>query len=320
MNDASTASSGRNKASLVASYLFSLSLFALAGSVVYFTYEVAIISKHIPEILQRVDTTSEKLEPIIDDVGHIIDLVPPILKEVEDIRKSIPPILKEVEQTRKMIPQILSEVEQTRKQIPAVLKESAAIRGELPAVLASADKASKAVADVARQVEATRPLIPEVLKEVTTTRESIPPMMDRADVLIEKARIAGKEASEGAVTGLFTGIIRAPFALVASAGRGITGLTEEEAKTFNDKDFSLVKQASIYLLNNGLKGDKREWKNGDSGNHGVVQLKRIYTEGEYSEIDCRTLKISLNKQGQLVKEGERSFCKNDDGEWDFSDD
>ena len=255
MNDASTASSGKDKASLVASYLFSLSLFALAGSVVYFTYEVVIISKQIPGILLRVDTTSEKLEPIINDVGNIIDLVPPILKEVEAIRKSIPPILKEVEQTRKMIPPILSEVEQTRKQIPAVLKESAAIRGELPAVLASADKASKAVAGVAKQVEATRPLIPEVLKEVETTRESIPGMMDRADGLIEKARVAGKEASQGAVTGIFSGIIMAPFSLVADAGRSITGMTEEEAKQLDEKDFELIEKASLQLLNNGTKGE-----------------------------------------------------------------
>ena len=320
MNNVSKDSSGKDSARLLASYLLSLSLFALAGAIVYFTYEVAIISKQIPEILLRVDTTSEKVEPIIDDVGQIIDLVPPILKEVEEIRKLIPPMLKEVEQIRKMIPPILSEVEQARKQIPAVLKESEAIRGELPAVLASADKASKAVVGVSKQVEASRPLVTNVLQEVATTRESIPPMMDRADVLIEKARVAGKEASEGAVTGLFTGIIRAPFDLVANAGRGITGLTKEEAKVFDDKDLSLVKQASLYLLNNGLKGDKREWRNDDSGNFGTVQLKRIYTEGEYADIDCRTLKVSLHKQDDLVKEGERSFCKNDEGEWDFDDD
>ncbi len=317
MNDASTASSGRNKASLVASYLFSLSLFALAGSVVYFTYEVAIISKHIPEILQRVDTTSEKLEPVIDDVGHIIVLVPPILKEVEEIRKLIPPILKEVEQTRKMIPPILTEVEQTRKQIPAVLKESAAIRGELPAVLASADKASKAVAGVAKQVEATRPLIPEVLKEVETTRESIPGMMDRADGLIEKARVAGKEASQGAVTGIFSGILMAPFSLMADMGSSVAGLTEEEAKDFQEKDFELIKQATIFLLNNGSKGEERKWSNTESNNNGVLKLTELYTAGEYSELDCRTLMYKLYKKGDLAKEGSRSFCKNEEGKWDF---
>lgn len=319
MNQISDNSENKDNAKLIASYLMSLSLFALAGSIIYFTYQVAMVSKQIPDILLLIDTTSEKVEPIIVDVGQIIELVPGILKEVEETRKLIPPILKEVEQTRKMIPPILSEVEQTRKQIPAVLKESEAIRGELPAVLASADKASGAVAGVSKQVEATRPLVTDVLKEVATTRESIPPLMDRADVLIEKARVAGKEASEGAVTGLFTGIIRAPFSLVASAGHGISGLTEEEAKKFNDKDLSIVQQASLYLLNYGSKGDKREWKNKDSGNHGIIQLTRIYTEGEYSDTDCRTLKITLNDQKKLVKEGNRSFCKNDQGEWDKSD-
>ena len=315
MNDTSTASSGKNKASLVASYLFSLSLFALAGSVVYFTYEVAIVSKQIPDILQSINNTSEQIEPIIDDVGNIIDLVPPILKEVEEIRKSIPPILKEIEQTRKMIPPILSEVEQTRKQIPAVLKESAAIRGKLPAVLASADKASKAVAGVAKQVEATRPLIPEVLKEVATTRESIPPMLDRADALIEKARVAGKDASQGAVTGLFKGIIMAPFALVGDAGKSISGMTDEEAKDYSEKDFSLNEKTSLYLLNNGSQGSVQKWENADSGNHGVVILSNIYTEGEYAEIDCRTLNFKFYKQDKLKREKSRSFCKNEDGKW-----
>jgi hypothetical protein len=319
MNDTSKDYSGKDSAGLLASYLLSLSLFALAGAIVYFTYEVVIISKQIPDILQSIDNTSEQVEPIIDEVSEIIDLVPVILKEVEEIRKLIPPILKEVEQTRTMIPPILSEVETTRKQIPAVLKESKAIRGELPAVLASADKASKAVVDISKQVEATLPLIPEVLKEVETTRESIPPMLDRADVLIENARVAGQQASEGAVTGLFTGIIRAPFSMVASAGRSVTGLTEEEAKTFNDKDFSLVKQISLYLLNNGAKGDKRDWKNTESENHGTVQLTRIYTEGEFADIDCRTLKVSLYKQDEFVKDGLRSFCKNDQGEWALED-
>jgi surface antigen len=208
-------------------------------------------------------------------------------------------------------------VEQTRKQIPAVLKESGAIRGELPAVLASADKASAAVADVSIQLEATRPLIPEVLKEVETTRESIPPMMDRADKLIEKARVAGKEASQGAVTGLFSGIIKAPFELVGDAGRGISGLTKQEAKQYTDKDFQLNQTASLVLLNNASLGDEQEWENTESGNHGIVHLKDIYSKGEYAETDCRTLVTKFYKQDKLIKEVSRSFCMNEDGKWDL---
>lgn len=307
----------KEKIKLFASLLLPLSLFAMAAAIAYFTYELSAVSRQIPDILERIDSTTENIEPVLVEVGNILDLVPPILKEVEETRKLIPPILKEVEQTRKMIPPILDEIEQTRKQIPAVLKESEAIRGELPAVLASADKASGAVAGVSKQVEATRPLVTDVLQEVATTRESIPPMMDRADVLIEKARVAGKEASEGAVTGLFTGIIRAPFALVEGAGNSIAGLTEEEAKVFDKKDLTLVQQASLLLLNNGSKNDQQKWANDKTENHGTVKLKRIYTEGEYSEIDCRTLHITLYTKDKLIKEGARSFCKNDKGEWDL---
>lgn len=303
MNEATKNSFDKDNARLLASYLFSLSLFALAGSIVYFTYQVAIVSKQIPDILHSINATSEKVEPIIGDVGQIIELVPDILKEVEE--------------TRKMIPSILNEVEQTRNQIPAVLKESEAIRGELPALLASADKASDAVADVSKQVEATRPLIPEFLKEVKATRESIPPMMDRADEMIEKARVAGKEASEGAVTGFFSGIITAPFALVGDAGRNISGMSEVEAKNYTEKDFQLNQDVSLILLNNGEPGDEQMWKNVDSGNRGVVHLSNTYSKGEYAEIECRTLITKFYKQGEFFKEVPRSFCKNDDGKWDL---
>lgn len=291
----------KDSARLVASYLLSLSLFALAGAIVYFTYQMAIVSSQIPDILLRIDDTSEKVEPIIEEVGQIIDLVPDILNEVEE--------------TRKMIPPILEQVELTRKQVPAVLKESEAIRGELPAVLSSADKASASVTDVSRQIEATRPLIPQVLKEVETTREAIPPMMDRADKMIEKARVAGKDASQGAVTGFFSGIVMAPFALVGDAGKSITGMTKEEAKRLEEKDFDYVEKASLYLLNNGIKGEERKWNNTESGNHGTIILTDIYAEGDFAEIDCRSLKIQLYKKDKLIKAITRSFCKDDDGKW-----
>ena len=304
-------------ARLISSYLLSLSVFALAGAIAYFTYELSAVSRQIPDILVSIDSTTEKIEPIVNDAGKIIDLVPSILKEVEETRKLVPPILKEVELTRKQVPAVLKEVEQTREQIPAVLKEVEAIRKEVPAMLASADKASAAIVAISKEVKATRPLIPEVLKEIETTRESIPPMMDRADGLIEKARVAGKEASQGAVTGIFSGIIMAPFALVADAGRSIAGLSEEEAKVFDKKDFDLIKKVTLVLLNNGSEGEEHEWNNSESDNHGSMKLTEIYTDGEFSEIDCRTLTFKLYSKDKLIRESSRSFCKNEDNKWDL---
>ncbi len=309
----------KQDARLAASYLMALSLFSLAGAIVYFTYQLSLISEQLPDVLETIDTTSENIGPVIDELAEIIELVPPILKEVEETRKLIPPILIEVEQTRKMIPLILKEVEQTREQLPAVLKESEAIRGELPAVLASADKASAAVAGVSEQIEASRPLVVDVLKEVEVTREAIPPMMDRADVLVEKARVAGKEASQGAVTGFFSGLIMAPFVLVADAGRGISGLSKKDAEKFDEADLELNKLASVYLLNNGLKNEERTWSNPETENHGIVVLAEIYSAGEYSEIDCRTLNFKLFGDDDLVKDTSMSFCKNEEGKWDYDD-
>jgi len=310
MNDISNNNVAKENAKLIASYLMSLSLFALAGSIVYFTYEAVIISKQIPDILVRIDSTTDKIEPILDEVAEITGLIPNILVEVEGIRKTIPPILKEVEQTRKMIPPIIKEVEATRKLIPAVLKESEAMRGELPAMLATADKASGAVVGVSDQ-------IPAILIEVKTTRESIPPLMDRADVLIDKARVAGKEASQGAVTGIFSGILLAPFALIADAGRGISGMSAEEAKAFTEKDFELIKQDALELLDDGSVDDEVSWNNTESGNHGTVYLANTYKEGEYAEIECRELVFKSYNNEKLLNESERSFCKSEDGKWDF---
>jgi len=285
-----------------ASILLSLSLFSLAAAIVYFTVEIASVSKQIPDILVRIDNTTEKIEPIVEEISEIVDLVPPILKEVEATRQLIPPILKEVELTRKIIPPILNEVKHTREQIPAVLKESEAIR----------------VAEVAKQVEATRPLIPKVIKEVETTRESIPGMMKQADVLIEKARLAGKEASQGAVTGFFKGIILAPFALVGDAGRSIVGLSDKEAEQLNETDFSLIEQISLELLNDASKGDQRQWQNPDNDTHGSVSLVDVYEKDDFSEAECRSLDIVLYKNNEKMKKASRSFCKDEDGKWDFA--
>jgi hypothetical protein len=214
---------------------------------------------------------------------------------------------------------VLKEVALTREQVPAVLKQVEAMRKGIPLILASADKASDAVVVISKEVEAIRPLIPEVLKEGETTRESIPPMMDRADRLIEKASVAGKEASQGAVTGVFSGIIMAPFSLVADIGHGITGMSEEEAKVFDDRDFELIKQATLELLNNGAKGDARKWSNPASGNNGIIRLIETYNKGEFAEYDCRTLRAELYKKDKLIKKTTRSFCKNDNNQWDFDD-
>ncbi len=68
-------------------------------------------------------------------------------------------------------------------------------------------------------------------------------------------------------------------------------------------------------MNTGSKGEERQWNNTESNNRGIVKLTDIYSEGEYAEIDCRTLAFKIYKKESIAKESSRSFCKNDKGKW-----
>ena len=302
---------------ILASLLMPLSIFALSGAMVYFTWQISQVVQQLPGILVTVDRTTEKVAPVIDDVTRVVDLMPDILDEVTEIRKLVPPVIDQVDAVTKQVPPILKQVELTRQQVPPILKESAAIRKELPTMLATADRASASVSEISTQVEAALPRVDRALDEVKITRESVPGTLDRVDGLIDKARDAGKEASQGAVTGFFSGIIMAPFSLVADVGRSIAGLTVEEARDFTEQDLELNKQAALLLLNQGELGDTQKWQNENSGNNGVVSVIDIYKGGEYSDLGCRKLRFEYYQSGKRLTDTERAFCKNDDGEWTF---
>jgi archaellum component FlaC len=301
-----------------AQFAMSFAIVCLSVSIAYFTYEMARLGRHLPDVLTQVDQTTEKVNPIIGEVTEIRKLIPDILVQVEETRKMIPPILEEVEQTRKQIPPILAEVEQTRKQIPTVLYEVKAVRKEIPSILASTDKASAAVVTISKEVEATRPLISDAIKEVETTRESIPPMMDRADQMIERARVAGQQASEGAVTGVFTGIFTAPFTMVGD----VLGMSKEEARRFSKKDIKMFNLTVNELLNVGSVGDKKEWNNPESGINGSVKILRFYVgegDDEFEYADCSEVKINAFKEDEVLFDHQKSYCKDDDGKWNLID-
>ena len=312
------AETSKSGAQLAATYLMALALFALAAALAYFAYEVSRVGMHIPDILDQVEHTSETVSPVISDVGEITALIPDILHEVEETRKLIPPILDEVEQTRLAIPPILEEVAQTREQIPPILDEVGAVRKEIPSMLKSADKASNAVVAASKEIEATRQLVPQVLKEVETTRESIPPMMDRADAMIDKARVAGQEASSGAVTGFFKGLFTAPFALVGDATSAVTGMSDEELEILTEKDKKLIEVAALDLLNNGVKGEAREISNPATGFNATLKFIDASTQEEdFSVLLCRTLTYEGYLNGELLNKVERIFCKEEGGGWDL---
>jgi uncharacterized protein YoxC/surface antigen len=296
----------------LSSYVLSASLFCLAGALVYFAYEASSISRQIPAILAAVEGTSNEIDPIVKEVAKITDQVPLILDEVAEVRKLVPPILDEVAETRKTIPSVLAEVEKTRLAIPPILGEVQQTRKDLPAVLKTVDTASQSVAMTAREMKAYRPLVPEALKQVELTREAINPALDRVDQLITKAESAGKQASKGAVTGLFTGILTLPFSIVGDVGKSVAGMGEASTK-FSETDIQLFKQARNDMLKSGHLDESREWTNPDTGTKAKLTLMKIY---ESQNEECRTLKLETwDASKQKDNDKTANFCRDAQGVW-----
>lgn len=278
-----TSAQPKESARLAASWVSSLAMFSLAAGLFYLAYQLAHVSHLIPSILDQVEQLGTKADPLVKEIGKLGELVPPIL----------------------------TEIEQTRKLVPDILKESQEYRKQLPAVLDTANQASAAVSEAASQIEATRPLVPKVLQEVQQTRKSIPAMLDRADQVVARAGQAGKEASQGAVTGVFTGIIAAPFKLLGGVGKTVLG-TGGKHDPFTDKDYELVEKAIQATLEETAAGTSRQWNNADSGHHGKVTDT---TPSASATGKCRTLETIAYHEEQMIAKGTAELCRDAKGVW-----
>lgn len=274
-----------NKAKNVANYLLSLSIFCLAMALVYFTWQISLISQQIPDILLSVEKTSEKIEPVVKQVNEIKELIPPIITEISEIRKQTP--------------LILTEIQKTRQQIPAITQ--------------TVDKMSLAVNKAANEVNAARPLVPKLLKEVKATREAIPSMLDRADKLVVNARQAGKEASKGAVTGMLTGIITAPFEMVGSLGKKVLSFSELEAEQFTQADIELAKQAAHEVLSSDKVNYSSSWKSQSSDAEGKVLLLDIEKN---EDSVCKLIQTKAWKAGNIIANKKITACLDESGNWE----
>jgi ABC-type transporter Mla subunit MlaD len=297
-----------------ATYVLAASIFCLAGALVYFAYQASMISSQIPAILGSIEKTSEKVGPVVNEVAKIREQIPEILAEVEEVRKLVPPILEEVAQTRNAIPPILNEVAASRQTIPPILKESEQLRNELPAVLKSVDNVSWALVQTNKQLESYRPLAPEAINEIQLTREAIDPTLDRLDRMIERARAAGREASEGAVTGVFTGILAAPFRIVGGISSSFSGLSQNEAKYFSESELAEYGEKIGELLKTGKEGDTTKWTSNSSDARGEFTIKEVYSRDGRK---CEIVLARAWKDGKRVVNKTYDLCLNDNNEWEL---
>lgn len=267
----------------IVTFTLSASLFSLAGALVYFTIEFSQVATQIPTILASINQTSEKIKPVVSEINEIRNLIPSIVNEVSEIRKQIPPLLEEVKQTRELIPSVVEEVKQSRKLVPPILEEAKKIRKVIPAIL----------------------------KEVKNTREAMPGLLGKASEVVSNARLIGKDATEGAVSGVITGIIKAPFKLIGGLSSSVLDSLDIEDKDITKEDRELSITTAKELLLSETVGEARNWSNSNSGNKGSVTFK---AKKVLAGRNCRILLFVIDKKN--VKK-EVTVCLNDASEWEL---
>jgi hypothetical protein len=296
------------KASFYARLFLSFSLVCISVSTAYFSYALLQTIQEIPDIINGVDNAAQSMGPVVKETEKITALIPKIVEEVSMVREQIPAILAEVEALREKIPSILAELEKTRDSIPSILAEMEQVRLAIPPVINEVANVRGQIPSIVAESQGYRLLIPDVLAEVDATRAIITPTMDRAEQLISEASIAGQQASEGAVTGFFTGIIKAPFKVVSGASDSVFGST----KNLSTKEKSELTELALDMLNDSKVGSVEPWGSQRSGVTAEATLLRDFQrDGRL----CRVLEITTFKKKKLLERSEIEACMDESQEW-----
>jgi len=303
-------------------HLATASRFAIAAAIIYFAYQLGQLGMQLPAVMQSVDEVSQHIEPTLDEITEIRkeitevrELIPGVLAEVTEVRRQIPPILAQVESINQQIDPIMQQVDKTVAVINATQQQ-------IPQILSTADNAIVSLDQTRAEVV---PLMPQALEEVRLTRETINPTLDRVEDLVEdayymasdtinSAKSAGQEASEGAVKGFFTGLVKLPFQLVGSLASPIVkGIDAEVAKQLTEKDLELMVQAGNRAVASRKPGKERRWENPDSGNSGTVEIIRKF---ELQGFGCIEARVGIsNKKKKQILDKLFEVCKNAEDKW-----
>ena len=257
-----------------ATYLLAISLFSLAGALVFFTVKISNVTDIIPGIMEEFINTSAAIEPVAKTVHEISALVPVLLEETKQVRVLIPsvldesrevretilPALEEISKTRQLVPEILQETALLRQQLASIVQEIQSEREQIPRVLKTVDKTRDTIDSAIDELRLTRELIPPILEEIRKTRESIPSMLQKAEHITTKARTTGKQASEGAITGIVTGLAKAPFKIIGDIGKSLVVVLDVDEEGIADEDRAIINRLMRPLLVSGSRRFSRMGK------------------------------------------------------------
>jgi regulator of replication initiation timing len=292
-----------------ATYVLAGAMVILAVALVYFSFTLAKVVTALPGLLTQIEAVGGKIDPIVDEVGEIRLLVPDIVDQVSQIEERIPALLAEIEAIRLSLPAVLDEAAAYREQIPVILEEAKAIRAALPAILDELEAYRAEIPSIVAQFEGIQAQIPLIIEQVEAIRAELPEHLDQAERISLNIEEAGKSAGEGAVTGVFTGLIKAPMTLVTGIGDSVIGGSE-----LNQQERLELVKAAEHVLKSGKVGDRKEWRVRSTGTRGSVTIMDLDESGDFP---CVTLSIQVEKGKKPLPSREYVVCQTAEGTWEL---
>ena len=293
-------------------HLLSLSLFCLAGALVYFTVTLAGIASDLPVLIKEVQAAQDRFDPVVEEAHSIQALIPEILDQSERIRQEIGPIVDEVGSLREQLPSLLEEASRYREAIPSVLQEAAAYREQIPALLEQIESIQLQIPPLLAEIENARETIPSILAEVEAVREAIPGYLREANEISQNLDTIGQKAGEGAVQGVVTGIIKTPVNLMSNLGNNVLS-----ASQFTEADKAILKDTVASLIRDGAVGDQMDWKNPKTGARGTITILSL---SEEETIECLRLHFKSFKRLKKIADADIEICGDENGDWKVVDD
>lgn len=273
----------------------SFSILCLAVSLAFLSYSILVLVDSIPVVLDDIESTTGQIKPVIEQTEKITNLMPQILEEVKLVREQIPPILVEVKATREVLPLLLAEWQVTRNDtIPAILQETSAIRSEIKPIL--------------QESQGYRALVPLVLIESQNIRAALPVTLTRVEGIVTQAETIATSAGENAVTGLFAGILKAPFQLLKGVGNTI--FPDDLELTKEDKE--LIENNAAAMLAQSALNEKQTYYNAGKTLKIVLEVKKEFNKDQRL---CRVLSVYVKKERKHSGDTQITACRSVDGTW-----
>lgn len=207
----------------------------------------------------------------------------------------------ELESYRPVAEQALTEVEAVRLAIPDYLVQAEEISGE---IVAEIEAVRLAIPDYLSQTEKVSQ---EIIAEIEAVRLAIPDYIAQAEGISQGMGEAGRKASEGAVTGVFTGILKAPVSVLSNVGGTIFGLRD-----LTEEDRSIIYQAILESIERGRLQEPINWRNRKTSLNGTVILLALETDSNPPQALVR---VEGSKKGDPFIDGEAVLVQDTQGVW-----